>query len=127
MKMQRVNVTFEKSVDVVVYVPVGMSRADIEQAARLTAEGIDRDGWNVDDWATVVGRPHEEDVPDEECQNEMRPNRFGGTFAAVVQGSRLGKDGVMVLDDLREEFVNPEDASWWVADANDSESDEGEE
>lgn len=118
MKMQRVNVTWEKTVDVVVYVPVGMSRAEIEQVARNTADGIERDGWNVDDWTTLVGTPREEDVPDEECRNELRPNRFGGTFTAVVQGSRLGQTNVMVLDDQREEFVNPEDASWWAVDPN---------
>ena len=66
MKMKMVMVTWERSVDVLVYAPVDMADEDIRNAAIDTAETIDRDAWDVEDWQTIVGRSREIEVPDTE-------------------------------------------------------------
>lgn len=120
MKMKMVMVTWERSVDVLVYAPVDMADEDIRNAAIDTAETIDREAWDVDDWQTIVGRTREVEVPDAECAVELAAP---GRWVRVVEGSRLRNHGVMVLNDARDELVNPEDATWWVAPLAEGEED----
>lgn len=120
MKMKMVMVTWERSVDVLVYAPVDMADEDIRNAAIDTAETIDREAWDVDDWQTIVGRTREVEVPDAECA--VVP-AAPGRWVRVVEGSRLRNHGVMVLNDARDELVNPEDATWWVAPLAEGEED----
>jgi hypothetical protein len=116
MKMRRVSVRWEKVVEVMLYVPEDMLSGDIRSIAQEAADDIDRYGWEAD-WATILGRVEDVDVPDEECRVTTQHNRFGRSYADVVAGSRLAADDAMVISDDRDELVNPTDATWWVVPA----------
>lgn len=118
--MKKVTVTWERSMTVDVYAPVDMADEDIRIAATETADTIDREAWDVEDWQTIVGRPREVEVPDAECA--LVP-AAPGRWVRVVEGSRLRGHGVMVVNDDRAEIVNPEDATWWVAPLAEGEED----
>lgn len=60
------------------------------------------------------------DAPDAECAVELAAP---GRWVRVVEGSRLRNHNVMVVNDDRAEFVNPEDATWWVAPLAENEED----
>jgi hypothetical protein len=122
MKMKRTTVTWEKTVSVVLYVPEDMDDHSIRFIAENTADDIDREGWDVS-WETHVSRAEAVEVPDEACAVVARKNRYGGTFSVPVENSVFAKDDVMVADDERETFVNPTDATWWLArsESNDEE------
>ena len=111
MKMKRVSVRWEKTVEVVVYLPEDMSDRDLSDIARETADSIDRDGWDVE-WDTFVMPSEVVDVPDGERAVTSSP---GGRWLQPVEGSRFRRDDVMVVGDGREDVVNPMDAGWWVA------------
>jgi len=112
--MKRVNVTWEKTVQVTLYVPTDMDKHELLAIAEETADSIDRDGWDAE-WETHISRSEDMDLPDAECRFVEKQNRYGHTFRTVVEGSRLASGDVMVLSDERDELVNPEDATWWVA------------
>lgn len=111
MKMKRVSVKWEKTVEVVVYLPEDMSDRDLSDIAHETADSIDRDGWDCG-WHTFVSRSEVVDVPDAERAVTSSP---GGRWLHPVEGSRFRRDNVMVVGDGREDVVNPMDAGWWVA------------
>lgn len=111
MKMKRVSVKWEKTVEVVVYLPEDMSDREAIVVARETADTIDRDGWDVE-WDTFVMPSEVVDVPDAERAVTSSP---GGRWLQPVEGSRFRHEDVMVVDDEREAVVNPMDAAWWVA------------
>jgi hypothetical protein len=114
--MRRVSVTWEKVVEVTLYVPSDMDDKSIRGIAQATADDIDRYGWEAD-WDTVLGRVEDVDVPDEECRVTTKQNRYGGTYEVAVEGSRLRRADVMVMGDDRDEVVNPPDATWWLVPA----------
>lgn len=120
MKMKRVTVTWEKVVDAVVYVPEDMDDETIEDLARETAESIDRDGWEAD-WDTNISSIEAVDVPDEECRLEAVP---GSPWRRPPVGSRFRSPVAMVTDDMGEEFVQPEDAKWWLVQTTEPASDD---
>lgn len=115
MKMRRVSVRWEKVVEVMLYVPEDMLSGDIRSIAQVTAGDIDRYGWEAD-WATILGRVEDVDVPDEECRVTTKESRYG-PYADAVAGSRFAADEAMVISDDRDELVNPPDATWWVVPA----------
>lgn len=124
MKMQEVNVEFVKRLYAKLYVPVDMQQQDVEKLADDVARRGGVAGWDDPGWSVVVYPLQQADLPDEDCQLETRPARYGGgTWTTLPQGSLLNGDEVLVASDERDDMVHPLDAHWWrVAAAEDEES-----
>lgn len=113
MKMQRTTLTFERTVTIVLYAPADLTDNIIMEIANETAKG-GLDGWDPPDWEASVGASTVVDVPADERALDL-PNKYG--FQNVVEGSRLGREDTLVVNDARTDIVCAEDATWWVASA----------
>ena len=113
MKMQRITLTFERTMTVVVYAPADLTDDVLVDIANETAQsGLD--GWDPPDWEASVGASTIVDVPADERTLDP-PNKYG--FQNVVEGSRLGREDTLVVNDARTDIVSTEDATWWLASA----------
>lgn len=111
MKMQRVHVTFERSIDVVLYAPEGITGKEIEQIADdLVFDGL-RD-WDPPDWQAVVGRLEAVEIPDEELKTNTSV-KYGYRFTSCAS-PKLAAPNALVLSDDRETMVDASDATWWI-------------
>lgn len=111
MKLQKVRITFERSIEIEVYAP---EDADADALASIAAEIADGDmrDWDPTPWNAFVGPSQFVEVSDDQ-RALGPPNKYG--FRSVVKGSPLAQDAVLVLSDAADDFVCPEDATWWVA------------
>lgn len=110
MKMQHVYIEFEKKIAVTVYVPEDTTAEQIEDIAKeLAAEGL-RD-WDDPEWEPYVGVPYAEEIPDERLKRGP-PNTYGYRPCLVEEFTE--GDGALVLSDDKTDFVQPEDATWWI-------------
>ena len=117
MKMKRVPVEFTKRIDVIVYVPEDASHNDVcSIASKLAYDGLR--GWDDPEWETWAGKPDEVDVPDDHCILETRPARYGGgTFTGPKARTTFANPDVLLVNDDRDDFVAPMDATWWRIEA----------
>jgi hypothetical protein len=112
MKMQRVSVTFERSVDVVLYVPENMPLEEIKKVADdLAFDGL-RD-WDPPEWEAVIGRRTPAEIPDEEL-TQGDPNKYG--FRHCLSETLTAHD-VLVINDDWDDMVSADDATWWIVKA----------
>lgn len=110
MKMQRFSVTFEATMDVVVYAPEGTTREQIQEIASGIAESPSIKGWEMPEFEAFVGTQVGVDIPDEE-RGRQPPNKYG--FRKVADGPLSGD--AVVLSDEGDDLVCIEDATWWEA------------
>ena len=111
MKMQRITLTFERTMTVVVYAPADLTDDVLVDIANETAKsGLD--GWDPPDWEASVGMSTVVEVPASERTLDP-PNKYG--FQNVVEGSRLGREDTLVVNDARTDIVCTVDATWWIA------------
>jgi hypothetical protein len=109
MKMKRMFVTFEKSMTVTLYAPPDMGDAEIEELAHdLAANGLR--GWDDPAWDASVSPSKDITIPDADLKCGPT-NAYGYRRCLVPQ---FQGDCVVVNDD-RTDMVAPEDAQWWVA------------
>ncbi len=110
MKMKRVLVTFEKTLDVRLYAPADMADADIEELARdLAMDGL-RD-WDAPEWEASVGQSREVTIPDTDLKCGPPTPGYGFRRCLTPQ---FQQDDALVVNDDRTDMVAPEDANWWV-------------
>jgi len=113
MKMKRVLVEFTKRIDVIVYVPEDASHDDVcSIASNIAYDGLN--GWDDPAWESWAGKPDEVDVPDDHCVPETRPARYGGgTYTGPKERTTFTNPDVLLMNDDRDDFVAPMDATWW--------------
>jgi hypothetical protein len=109
MRMKRFSVTFEASMDIVVYAPEDTDVSTIQELAEDIAADHKYGGWEFPDFEARVGRAQTVEVPAEERQ--VTSNRGRSTPASA----RFRGEETMMLSDSGDDIVSPEDASWWVA------------
>ena len=112
MKMKQVSVIWEKKVEVTVYVPEDMDDRSIHRVMEQAEHQIDQ--WDAE-WVTFVNKPEAVDVPDDECVLVEATSRGGNVYLTADVASRFAADDAFLLDDHRSGIVNPEDATWWLA------------
>lgn len=110
MKMKQVYIEFEKKIEVTVYVPEDTTSEEVERLANdLAADGLRN--WDDPNWEVYVGQMHAEEIPDEKLKLGP-PNRYGYRHCLVEEFTR--GEGSLLLSDEGDDFVQPEDATWWV-------------
>ena len=114
MKTRRVRVSFEKTIDITLYAPESMSLDQIEELAEEAARGGLRD-WDEPEWFSSVFGMEVIEIPDGELRRG-EPNKYG--FKPIIEGSRLRREDVLVVNDEQDDIVSPEDASWWEVNNN---------
>lgn len=112
MKMKQVSVIWEKKVEATVYVPEDMDDRSIRRVMEQAEYQIDQ--WDAE-WVTFVANADVVDVPDEERALVEATSRGGHVYLTVDAASRFAADDAFLLDDHRSGIVNPEDATWWLA------------
>jgi len=109
MRMKRFSVTFEASMDIVVYAPADTDVSTVRELAEDIAADSKYGGWEFPDFEARVVSASTVDVPAEERQVRVYYGRSHPT------SKRFLAESATVLSDSGEEIVSPSDAKWWVA------------
>lgn len=107
IKMRSYVVTFERSLDIVVYCPEGTPTKEIEEIAQDIAHSgdLDRD-WDLPDWESYVSRDVKDVTVDVTVSS---PNKYG---YRKLNSEILESDDSLALSDDRDLFVTLTDAKW---------------
>jgi hypothetical protein len=109
MRMKRFSVTFEASMDIVVYAPEDTDVSTVRELAEDIAADSKYGGWEFPDFEARIVSASTVDVPAEERQ--VRVDRGWSNPTS----KRFLAESAMMLSDSGEEIVLPSDAKWWVA------------
>ena len=109
MRMKRFSVTFEASMDIVVYAPEDTDVSTVRELAEDIAADSKYGGWEFPEFEARVVSASTVDVPAEERQIKVDHGWSHPT------SKRFLAESATVLSDSGDDIVSPADAAWWVA------------
>jgi len=114
MMMKKVRVTFEKVIELVVYAPADMDYDTIQKVAKQQSQRLELESWDTGQWYTSLHiYRHPFTLPEDERTLVQGTSPLGFPIERLPKGGVFEAEEAMVIDDEREGFVNPEEATWW--------------